>query len=155
MLVAQLLVFAHIYGNLLARQDEWELLHLAPLAMDLRAFLQESNAPAIFYRGSLGHTPLMQSPAAKFPLLRRMVPYISGESYRLNKMKILGVPISRTRNAPPDPCLWTPYCEKPGYRIDRTPDNFPVVTFKPASAAGKQILSSAGKALLDRSFSGE
>ncbi|GHV53449.1 hypothetical protein FACS1894206_04150 [Deltaproteobacteria bacterium] len=128
LLIAQLLVFANIYGNLLARQEQWESTLLFPLSLDLRAMMRDTGISAIRYVGGMGYTPLLQMPSVKFPLLRRLVPR---PDWVFSEVRNLGVIVREVEDNPPDESLLTTYLQRPGYRIDKTPDGIVVVTLMP------------------------
>jgi hypothetical protein len=132
----QLVLFADVYGNLLARQREWEFLHFAPLYTDLRKLVRDGDCNTVIFKGSIGHTPLMRTPASKFPLLRRLVRVYAGEEYNTGywsgkQLKIYGITVNRVTEAPPASTLRQVRTDNAAYTIAVSPDRTAVVTFFP------------------------
>jgi hypothetical protein len=135
LVAAQLVLFADVYGNLSARQKEWEFLHISSLYFDLRKLIQDGQGKVIVYRGSIGHTPLLRVPASKFPVLFRLVHvYASDElnGYWSGKqMRVYGIAADRADSAPAASSL-SLRTVNPAYTIETGPDGTAVVTFFPA-----------------------
>jgi hypothetical protein len=148
LLTVQLVLFADVYGNLLARQNEWELMHISPLYLDLRRLAQDTDCKFLIYKGSIGHTPLLRIPASKFPILRRLVHvYTSDETngyWSSKQLRIYGIVADRLEPAetPSRLSVWT---ANAAYKIETSPEHIAVVTFFPAEAivALPEVLQSA------------
>ncbi|MDR2668739.1 MAG: hypothetical protein LBC14_02140, partial [Desulfovibrio sp.] len=135
LMTVQLVLFAHVHGNLLAGQHEWELLHVAPLYTDLRKLIQDGDCRRIIYKGSIGHTPLMRIPASKFPILRRLVHVYSSDElngyWSSKQLRIYGITADRADGDPPVSTLRTVRTDNAAYTIGISPDGTAVVTFFP------------------------
>jgi hypothetical protein len=137
LVAVQCVLFADVYGNLLARQREWEFLHFAPLYADLRKLIRDGDCKTVVYKGSIGHTPLLRVPASKFPILRRLVHvYASDEQngyWSGKQLRIYGIAVNRADGAPPASVpLRNVRTDNAAYTIAVSPDGTAVVTFFPA-----------------------
>jgi hypothetical protein len=135
LMTLQLVLFADVYGNLLARQQEWEFLHFAPLYTDLRKLIQDGDCKGIIYKGSIGHTPLMRIPATKFPILRRLVHVYASDEYNgdwsSRQLRFYGITVDRVSGDPPASTLRKVRTDNAAYTIAISPDGIAVVTFFP------------------------
>jgi hypothetical protein len=135
-MTVQFVLFADVYGNLLARQRDWEFLHFAPLYADLRKLVRDGDCKSVTFKGSIGHTPLMRIPASKFPLLRRLVHVYASEEYNngywsSKQLRIYGITANRVDGDPPVSTLRKVRTDNAAYTIAVSPDGAAVVTFFP------------------------
>jgi hypothetical protein len=136
LMTVQFVLFADVYGNLLARQREWEFLHFAPLYADLRKLVRDGDCKTVTFKGSIGHTPLMRIPASKFPLLRRLVRVYASEEYNngywsSKQLRIYGITANRVTGDAPASTLRKVRTDNAAYTIAISPDGTAVVTFFP------------------------
>ncbi|MDR2125126.1 MAG: glucosyltransferase domain-containing protein [Desulfovibrio sp.] len=136
LMTLQLVLFADVYGNLLARQREWEFLHFAPLYADLRKLVRDGDCKTVIFKGSIGHTPLMRTPASKFPILRRLVRVYAGEDYNNGywsgkQLRIYGITADRVTKNPDASTLRQVRTDNAAYTIAVSPEGTAVVTFFP------------------------
>ncbi|MDR2603829.1 MAG: glucosyltransferase domain-containing protein [Desulfovibrio sp.] len=136
LMTVQFVLFADVYGNLLARQREWEFLHFAPLYADLRKLVRDGDCKTVTFKGSIGHTPLMRTPASKFPILRRLVRVYASEEYNggywsSKQLRIYGITADRVTENPPASTLRSVRTDNAAYTIGISPDKTAVVTFFP------------------------
>ena len=130
--VLQLLVFAQVYGNLLDAQGQWELSRIGLLAADLNRFIRKTGSSRVDFVGSIGLSPLVRAPAAKYPLLGRLVAVPLTRDWRWGYEQLItyGVKVDREdipENVPTESL--TPFLETPNYRIDVTPEGVGRITF--------------------------
>ena len=130
--VLQLLIFAQVYGNLLDAQGQWELSRIGLLAADLNRFIRKTGSSRVDFVGSIGLSPLVRTPAAKYPLLGRLVAVPLTRDWRWGYEQLItyGVKVDREdvpENIPPESL--TPFLETPNYRIDVTPEGVGRITF--------------------------
>ena len=133
----QLLIFAQVYGNLLDAQGQWEMSRIGLLAADLNRFIQETGSSKVDFIGSVGLSPLVRKPAAKYPLLERLVAVPLTKDWRWGYEQLItyGVKLERedvAENVPPESL--TPFLATPNYRIDITPEGVGRITFLPPPA---------------------
>ncbi len=127
----QLVIFAQVYGNLLAAQNNWERSRIAFMAQGLSRFIAETDSTTVIFKGSVGQTPLTIVPARRYPLLGRMVSVPLTRSWRwgYEQLKIYGVYVRPGRPLRPDETL-SPYIDTPVYSLEQTADGIAVVSFK-------------------------
>lgn len=130
--VLQLLIFAQVYGNLLDAQGQWELSRIGLLAADLNRFIRKTGSSRVDFVGSIGLSPLVRTPSAKYPLLGRLVAVPLTRDWRWGYEQLItyGVKVDREdvpENIPPESL--TPFLETPNYRIDVTPEGVGRITF--------------------------
>ncbi|MDR1685618.1 MAG: glucosyltransferase domain-containing protein [Desulfovibrio sp.] len=135
LMTMQLVLFADVYGNLLARQREWEFLHFAPLYTDLRKLVRDGDCKTVIFKGSIGHTPLMRTPASKFPILRKLVHIYASDEYNGywsgKQLRIYGITVNRVTGNPPASTLRSVRTDNAAYTIGISPEGTAVVTFFP------------------------
>ncbi len=132
--VVQLFIFAQVYGNLLDAQGQWELSHMSLLASDLNRFIRETGSSRVDFAGSVGLSPLVRTPARKYPLLQRLVavPLTRDWRWGYEQLNTYGVSLIRedvAENIAPEHLR--PFLETPAYRIDQTPEGVGLVRFLP------------------------
>ncbi len=130
----QLLIFAQVYGNLLDAQGQWEMSRIGLLASDLNRFIRETGSSRVDFIGSVGLSPLVRTPTAKYPLLGRLVAVPLTRDWRWGYEQLItyGVKVDRediAENIPPESL--TLFLETPNYRIDVTPDGVGRIIFLP------------------------
>ncbi len=130
-LCLQLIIFAQVYGNLLAAQNNWERSRIAFMAQGLSRFIAETDSTAVIFKGSVGQTPLAVVPARRYPLIERMVsvPLTRNWRWGYEQLKIYGVYVRPGRPLKPDETL-TPYIDTPVYTLEQTADGIAVVSFR-------------------------
>ncbi len=131
-LCLQLVIFAQVYGNILTGQNNWERTRIAFMAQGLSRFMAETGVRDVFFRNSVGLTPLAAAPIRTYPLLGHLVvvPLAQGWEWGYEQLKIYGVNVRQPeRGLKPAEAL-TPYLDTPVYRLDRTADGLGVITFK-------------------------
>ncbi len=130
-LCLQLVIFAQVYGNLLAAQNNWERSRIAFMAQGLSRFIAETDSTSVVFKNSVGQTPLALVPARRYPLLERMVsvPLTHNWRWGYEQLKIYGVYVRPGRTLVPGEPL-TPYLDTPVYSLEQTRDGIAVVSFK-------------------------
>lgn len=137
LLIWQLLVFAQVYGNMQNNQKEWENSRMTLLAMDLNLYIRETGNCRVAFVGNMGRAPLNEKTELHYPLMSRLVsvPLNNACRWGYEELKTFGaavVPHVLTINLASEPR--TLFLEKPGYRIEKGPDDIGIVTFLPSLA---------------------
>lgn len=130
----QLLIFAQVYGNLLDAQGQWEMSRIGLLASDLNRFIRKTGSSRVDFIGSVELSPLVHTPASKYPLLGRLVAVPLTRDWRWGYEQLITYGVKLDREDVPDnipPGSFTPFLETPNYRIDVTPDGVGRITFLP------------------------
>ncbi len=134
LLLLQLFIFAQVYGNLLDAQAQWELSRIGLLASDLNRFIRETGSSRVNFVGSMGLSPLVRTPARKYPLLERLVtvPLTRDWRWGYEQLNTFGVKVEPEEIAKSlEQSSVTPFLETPAYRIEVTPDGVGLITFLP------------------------
>ncbi len=132
LLCLQLVMFAQVYGNMLTAQERWERTRIAFMAEGVSRFTADTGVTEIFFRNSVGLTPLAVVPTRTYPLLTHLlvVPVARGWEWGYTQLKLYGLHIQAPERPlrPGEPLSL--YLDTPIYRLERTKDGLGVISFK-------------------------
>lgn len=128
----QLVIFAQVYGNLLTAQGHWERTRIAFMVQGLTRFIRETGVKTVYFKNSVGMTPLAAVPARNYPLLEKLVVVhlVQGWEWGHEQLKLYGVWLRYPEKDLDPAAPLSTYADTPVYRLEQTKDGAAVVSFK-------------------------